>query len=97
MIDQHGYTLWTYKSEDGSKTEQVYNAQGPNSIIPDFIVLKVDNTTHAGLDRSSASRQVKGFTPSAGVRIVGAWNPPAPTPGQHVSVAVGWPGMVQVT
>lgn len=97
MIDQHGYTLWTYKSSDGSKTEQVYNAQGPGGIIPDFIVLKVDSITQAYLDRTSASRQVKTYTPTAGMRIVGAWTPPAPTPGQHTSVAVGWPGMVQVT
>jgi hypothetical protein len=95
MIDRHGNTLWTYRSQDGSKTEQVYNpARG---VLPDFIILKVDNVTTGTLDRASESRQAGGYAPPVGMRVVGAWSPPAPDPAVHVQTAVGWPGMTQVS
>jgi hypothetical protein len=95
--DQTGFTLWTYKSADGSKTEQVYNPIA-GGIVPQFLVLQVDGVTTGILDPASAQVKGKGYTPPGGMRSVQAWVPPAPNPAVHgVQTAVGWPGMTQVS
>lgn len=96
MRDHVGYTLWTYKSADGSKTEQVFNpALGGD--VPQFIILKVDGKTTGILDPTSAAPQGRGYSPPVGMRQVQPWNPPAANPAVHgAQVSVGWPGMTQV-
>jgi hypothetical protein len=94
--DQTGFTLWTYRSKDGSMTEQVYNPAA-GGVVPDFLILQADGVTVGALDRNSVVRQSRGYTPPGGMRSVQPWVPPAADPTKQVQTAVGWPGMTQVS
>lgn len=86
-----GHRVWTYRSDDGKKTQQVYN-QYPG-VIPDFIAA-ADGTV-LSLDPASPVPQGASFVPPAGMKTVMPFTP-EPDLGKRADVQLGWPGQVQV-
>lgn len=88
-----GFNLWTYRSDDGLVTEQVFNPV--SGMVPDFILAQ-DGVTQLALDQSSAQFRGKGWNPPQGMRQVQPWSPPANDPSKRGQVNLGWPGMTTV-
>jgi hypothetical protein len=91
--DPVGFTVWTYSSDDGAVTEDVFNPT-PGGVVPEFL-LSQDGLTQMTLDPESGKHRGKGWTPPAGMRSVVPYVPvPDHSKPQHVEL--GWPGMVDV-
>jgi hypothetical protein len=94
MIDSTGFTVWTFRSDDGA-TEQVWNPT-PGVEVPDFIQLGLFPDVTAAIDPGSGVFEGPGYDPGT-MRVVEPWVAPPMVSGQTAQVAVGWPGQVQVS
>lgn len=94
MRDDRGRKVWRYIPDDDSPVVEAWNP-APGAYLPDSIDLG-DGVT-ANLDQSSGVSQSAGYTPTGGVREVVPWSPPPADPDKPVEVALGWPGMTEVS
>lgn len=94
MRDEHGRKVWTYIRDDDGPDVEAWNPV-PGTYLPDAIDLGGGVT--ALLDQGSGVSQAVNYTPAAEVKTVQPWTPPPPDPDKTVDVALGWPGMTQVS